>query len=54
VETTPQEWDQVMGINLRSVYLAVRDLYSFLQEEGGAIVNVSSVHAIATSPQIAA
>ncbi len=53
VETTPEEWDKVMGVNLRSVYLAVRYIYPFMQS-GSAIANVSSVHAIATSTQIAA
>ncbi|EAW35606.1 SDR family NAD(P)-dependent oxidoreductase [Lyngbya sp. PCC 8106] len=54
VETTPEEWDRVMAVNVRSVYLAVRQLYPFMQQQGGAIVNVSSVHAIATSANIAA
>ena len=54
VETTPEEWDGVMVANLRSVYLAVRQLHPFLQRGGGAVVNVSSVHAIATSGNIAA
>ncbi|MCK4964700.1 MAG: SDR family oxidoreductase, partial [Dehalococcoidia bacterium] len=54
VETTPEEWDAVMSSNLRSVYLAVRHAYPLMQENGGAIVNVSSVHAIATSANIAA
>lgn len=53
IETTPAEWDKVMGVNLRSVYLAVRYIYP-LMESGAAIANVSSVHAIATSTQIAA
>ncbi|MCL0090195.1 SDR family oxidoreductase [Dehalococcoidia bacterium] len=54
VETTPEEWDAVMASNLRSVYLAVRNAYPLMREHGGAIVNVSSVHAIATSTNIAA
>ena len=54
VETTPEEWDKVMGVNLRSVYLAVRYIYPLMRNEGGAIANVSSVHAMATSTQIAA
>lgn len=53
VETTPQEWDKVMAVNLKSVYLGIRQLYP-LMAEGSAVVNVSSVHAIATSQQIAA
>jgi NAD(P)-dependent dehydrogenase (short-subunit alcohol dehydrogenase family) len=54
VETTPEEWDRVMAVNVRSVYLGVRQLYPLMREQGGAIVNVSSVHAIATSANIAA
>jgi len=54
VETTPEEWDAVMATNVRSVYLAVRHAYPLMRAHGGAIVNVSSVHAIATSANIAA
>ena len=54
VETNPDEWDRVMAVNLRSVYLGVRSLYSLMKETESAIVNVSSVHAVATSTQIAA
>ena len=54
VETTPEEWDRVMAVNVRSVYLGVRHLYPLMWQQGGAIVNVSSVHAIATSANIAA
>lgn len=54
VETTADEWDTVMAVNLRSVYLAVRSLHPLMCQEGGSIVNVSSVHAIATSANIAA
>ena len=54
VETTPDEWDAVMATNLRSVYLAIRHAYPLMRDHGGAIVNVSSVHAVATSANIAA
>ena len=54
VETTPEEWDAVMASNVRSVYLAVRYAYPLMRGHDGAIVNVSSVHAIATSANIAA
>ena len=54
VETTPAEWDTVMSNNLRSVFLGVRHAYPMLREAKGAIVNVSSVHAVATSRNIAA
>lgn len=54
IETTPEEWDATMASNVRSVYLSVRQAYPLLKERGGAIVNVSSVHAVATSVGIAA
>lgn len=54
IETSPEEWDAVMATNLRSVYLAVKHTYPLMRGHESAIVNVSSVHAIATSANIAA
>jgi glucose 1-dehydrogenase len=54
LETSVEEWDAVMTHNLRSVFLAVKLAYPLLQSAGGgAIVNVSSVHAVQTSANIA-
>jgi len=54
LEMTTEEWDLVISTNLRSVFLSVRHAYPLLSKQKGAIVNVSSVHAIATSRNIAA
>ncbi len=50
LETSVEEWDAVMASNLRSVFLGAKLAYPLLKNRGGgAIINVSSVHAIATS-----
>ena len=55
LDTTVEEWDQVLNANLRSVFLSVKMMHPLLKSgNGGAIVNVSSVHAVATSKDIAA
>ena len=54
IEMTVDDWDLIMTTNVRSVFLMVKNLYPLLRVSNGAIVNISSVHAIATSINIAA
>lgn len=55
LETSAAEWDLTMASNLRSVFLGAKLAHPLLKSAGGgAIVNVSSVHAVATSANISA
>jgi len=49
------QWNEVIGCNLGSIFLACREVIPhMLDAGGGAIVNLSSVHALATSEGYAA
>lgn len=49
------QWNEVIGCNLGSIFLACREVIPhMLNAGGGAIVNLSSVHALATSEGYAA
>jgi NAD(P)-dependent dehydrogenase (short-subunit alcohol dehydrogenase family) len=54
LDTSVEEWDEVMVSNLRVVFLAMKLAFPLFESAGGgAVVNVSSVHAVATSANIA-
>jgi NAD(P)-dependent dehydrogenase (short-subunit alcohol dehydrogenase family) len=54
VDTTADEFDTIMACNVRSVFLSVQQALPLLRESAGSVVNISSVHAVATSSDIAA
>lgn len=53
--TEPVQWDAVIQVNLRGAYLACHHaLPHMLRNGGGAIVNISSVQALANQARVAA
>jgi NAD(P)-dependent dehydrogenase (short-subunit alcohol dehydrogenase family) len=54
VKTSADEWDRVHAVNLRAPFLVTKAFYSCLKTAKGSVVNVSSVHALATSADIGA
>ena len=54
-DTTLDEWDRTMAVNLRAPYLMIRFGLSWMRAaENASVINISSVHSVATSPSIAA
>jgi NAD(P)-dependent dehydrogenase (short-subunit alcohol dehydrogenase family) len=52
--TSIEDWDEVMAVNLRAPFLVGKALHPRLEAKRAAVVNVASVHAMATSPGAAA
>lgn len=53
-EMDEDEWDAIMDVNLKAPFMLVKQFYPQLKLAQGSVVNISSVHAIATSKDIAA
>ncbi|PWT90423.1 MAG: short-chain dehydrogenase [Blastocatellia bacterium] len=53
--TSLEQWHEVLGVNLEGAWNAARAVIPFLRKSGGGtIVNVSSVQALATQPNVLA
>ncbi|HEY6627980.1 MAG TPA: SDR family oxidoreductase [Acidimicrobiia bacterium] len=52
VDTDAAEFDRLIAVNLRAPFLLSAALYPSLRQRSGAVVNVSSVHAVATSSRV--
>jgi NAD(P)-dependent dehydrogenase (short-subunit alcohol dehydrogenase family) len=44
-ELTTRDWDLVLNVNLRGAFLLTQSALPLFPREGGAIVNISSIHA---------
>jgi NAD(P)-dependent dehydrogenase (short-subunit alcohol dehydrogenase family) len=54
-DTPPEDWDRVLGINLKGVYLCARAAISRMRRlGGGSIVNMASVNGFWVEPQLGA
>lgn len=53
-ETSEEEWDRVLGINLKSLFLCSKAALPFMLERGGgAIVNMASVQSFVSQARVA-
>lgn len=52
--TSEEEWDHVLGVNLKSAFLCARRAIPMMQRQGGGVViNVSSVQAFVSQTSVA-
>ena len=50
-DTTEEEWDRQLGVNLKGLFLCCRALIPAMREGGGAIVNIGSTAGLVGGPQ---
>jgi NAD(P)-dependent dehydrogenase (short-subunit alcohol dehydrogenase family) len=53
-EMSSSEWDRVMNVNLKGAFLFSKYVIPHMRGRGGAIVNISSVHALVSNEAYAA
>ncbi|MEH7255389.1 SDR family oxidoreductase [Neobacillus niacini] len=54
-ETSPEEWDMVLSINLKSVFLCSKNAIPYMRiGGGGSIINISSVDGFWAEPMLGA
>ena len=50
-EVTEEEWDEVMDVNVKGVFLCTKYAIPYLREgEGGSIINLSSIYGLVGAP----
>jgi pteridine reductase len=53
-ETTPEQWDAILGLNLRSVFFCTRGAAPALRQSGGKVVNLADLAGLEPWPGFAA
>ncbi len=54
LDTSSEDWDRCLGVNLKGAFLCAKYVIPHMQAaRGGSIVNIASVHAIATVGSVA-
>lgn len=51
VDLSSELWDRILAVNLKSVFLFSKHAIPHMRGRGGAIVNISSVHAFVSYPR---
>ena len=49
-EITAEEWDRVLGVNLKGAFLCAKAVFPHMRGRGGKIVNIASASAMSGSP----
>jgi dihydroanticapsin dehydrogenase len=49
-EHTPEEWDRVMNVNVKSIYWAARHVIPVMKRQGGVILNTGSISGVVGLP----
>lgn len=51
VETSEEDWDRIMNVNLKSIFLICKYVLHYMEKQGsGSIINISSIAAIRVQP----
>jgi NAD(P)-dependent dehydrogenase (short-subunit alcohol dehydrogenase family) len=51
VETSEEDWERVMAVNLKSMFLTCKYVLPHMEKQGsGVIINISSINALRSSP----
>ena len=51
-EVTVEEWDQVMNVNVKGVFLCTKHAIAGMRRAGGSIINLSSIYGLVGGPDV--